>query len=465
MEVEISRIKDLVERPQEGLSVEIKRWISPDSPEGIAKIVKGAIALRNFGGGYFVIGFDDETLMPDKGNEPLNVRELFHIDKIQGLIGKYASSPFEVAVEFVGREGIEYPVIVIPSGIKIPVATKSELIDQGKTLIKCDVVYIRSLLANNTPSTTVATWKDWEVIVEVCFDTREADIGRFLRRHLGGLRPEFLKEFTQTLGASTNEDVSPAGLLKRFVEESEDRYKAVISDKKLALPESGSWEAALIVQGDVPKYSPNIDFLNLLDASNPRYSGWPVWIDSRGFREKVSKPFVANGVWEALIPILDQAWRDSIDFVRFDPKGRFFLLRAYQEDMKASQKSLEPFKYFDIVLPVIRSAEVIGVGLAFAKAMKCEPEKTQLVFAFKWTKLQERELVSWVNAERYISPGRTAYQDEVVSFVQVPLDTPLSALPEFVYQATEPLFQVFDGFALNKKIVEDLTNKLIERKL
>jgi len=382
MDIEISRIKGLVERPQESLSVEIKRWINPDSPEGIAKIIKGVIALRNFGGGYFVIGFDNESLKPDKENEPSNVHEQFHIDKIQGMIGKFSSSPFEVAVEFVEREGVEYPVIVIPSGVKTPVATKSELVDQGKTLIKCDVIYIRSLLANNTPSTTLATWKDWETIVEVCFDNREADIGRFLRRHLSGLRPELLKEFTQVLG-DTSGNVSPEDTLKQFVEESENRYKTVVADRKLALPETGYWEVALIILGEVPKHPTNIEFLNLIDASNPRYSGWPVWIDSRGFREKVSKPFVANGVWEALIPIFDQAWRDSIDFVRFDPKGRFFLLRAYQEDMKASQKSLEPFKYFDFVLPVIRSAEAIGVGLAFAKAMKCEPEKTQLVFAFR----------------------------------------------------------------------------------
>ncbi len=96
--------------------------------------------------------------------------------------------------------------------------------------------------------------------------------------------------------------------------------------------------------------------------------------------------------------------------------------------------------------------------------MRCEPEKTQLGFAFKWAKLRERELVSWVNPNRNMWPGRFAYQDEVVSTVQIPLDTPLSALSEFVFQVTEPLFQVFDGFTLSKSVVEDLTNKLIERK-
>ncbi len=192
MDTDNSRIKDLVEHPQESLSVEIKRWINPDTPDGVAKIVKGVLAIRNFGGGYFIVGFDNESLLPDIDNRPPNAHQLFHIDKIQGMIAKYSSNPFEVNVEFVERDGVEYPVIAIPSGIKAPVATKSELVYGGKKLIKSDTVYVRSLSANNTPSTTIATWKDWDSIIEVCFDNREADIGRFLRRHLSGLKTEFL---------------------------------------------------------------------------------------------------------------------------------------------------------------------------------------------------------------------------------------------------------------------------------
>jgi hypothetical protein len=52
-------IEQLVTRPGESLVVEIKTWISPTDPAGQAKIIKGAIALRNRGGGYLVIGFDD----------------------------------------------------------------------------------------------------------------------------------------------------------------------------------------------------------------------------------------------------------------------------------------------------------------------------------------------------------------------------------------------------------------------
>jgi len=120
---------------------------------------------------------------------------------------------------------------------------------------------------------------------------------------------------------------------------------------------------------------------------------------------------------------------------------------------------------FDFWSTVIRCAEAIAVGIAFAKAMQCDPEATNLAFAFRWTKLQGRELASWAQPGRYISPGRQAYQDDFTALVNVPLETPLSALSEYVAQVVVPLYEVFDGFTLSKEIIEDLTRRLIERKL
>jgi hypothetical protein len=97
--------------------------------------------------------------------------------------------------------------------------------------------------------------------------------------------------------------------------------------------------------------------------------------------------------------------------------------------------------------------------------MGCNPESTVLRFAFRWNRLQGRQLTSWVNPERYISPTRSAYQDEVISFVDVPLEVPLSAVSDYVHKATQPVFEVFDGFSLSKEVTEDLTRRLLERRL
>ena len=60
-------------------------------------------------------------------------------------------------MEFFGqRDGRVYPVIVIPEGVRTPVAAKADLVDQGKSLIRLGDVYFRTLAANGTPSTAAA---------------------------------------------------------------------------------------------------------------------------------------------------------------------------------------------------------------------------------------------------------------------------------------------------------------------
>lgn len=138
----------LVNSPSEGLNVEIKRWIDPSEPSGIAKIAIACMALRNRNGGYLVIGLDNESMEPVDDGKPHNVRASFHIDIIQQIISKYASVAFEVAVAFAKRSEQEFPVIAIGSGVRAPVAASKELSLAGKPLIRQHAVYFRTLNAS-----------------------------------------------------------------------------------------------------------------------------------------------------------------------------------------------------------------------------------------------------------------------------------------------------------------------------
>lgn len=466
METRLSQIQQLVNRPSESLSVELKRWIDPDSPEGMSKIVRAVLALRNFGGGYLIVGFDNETLEPDIENAPQDVRSDFHIDKIQGLISRFSSEPFEVSVKFAERDGHDYPVIVVRPGVKTPVASKKDLQCGDHKIISANDVYIRSLKSNNTPSTTKASWKDWPSIAEVCFDNREADIGRFFRRHLIGLHPEAIKYIADAISAGVAPKVSAEDELKAYLDKGASRFQELLSERDVKLFDHGAWEVALWLSGEFPAHFTNHKFLNLLDSSNPDYTGQPVWRDSRGLSDKSARPYVSNGVWESFIVNVDSRWGDDcVDFVKLNPKGRFYLRRALQDDMSGRTRSLEPLRFLDFGLPIIRSAEAIAVGIAFAKAMGCDPDRTALGFAFRWTRLRGRELTCWANPGRYIPRGYKAYQDEVLVFLSVPLDAPLSSLSGYVEQVVRPLYEAFDGFVLANDIIEDLTRRLIERRL
>ena len=298
-------------------------------------------------------------------------------------------------------------------------------------------------------------------MMETFFDNREADIGRFFRRHIAGISPDILKGILGGLALATVPEVTVEDKLKELLLFGRQRSQVIITDRKLELPPHGRWEVALIISGAVPQFHPDHQFLSLLDSSNPGYTGWPTWLISRGFHEEEGRPYVFEGAWEEMIVILKT--NRHIDFMRLDPKGEFYLLRGLEDDLAWSERAPKPLTGLDFVLPIIRVAEALAVGIAFAQAMGCVD--TTLSFAFRWSELKGRQLVSWTSPERPIIPGRKAQQPDVTTFVNLAVDTPLSALAGYVQQAVAPLFQIFDGFALGTPVYEDLTKRVIERRL
>ncbi|HLG30789.1 MAG TPA: hypothetical protein VI387_11310, partial [Candidatus Brocadiales bacterium] len=293
---------------------------------------------------------------------------------------------------------------------------------------------------------------------------READIGRFLRRHLSGVTPDLIREIITSTSEGIVPEYTTEDLVRRYLHESKERYEEVIKDRNINLPDHGTWEVALLIIGEVPKHKADKDFLRLLDSCNPNHTGWPVWLISSSFTDTASRPYIYRGIWEAIIVSLNTELPNHVDFMRLDPKGKFYLYRPLQDDISGNDRGPEPLTLLDFGFPIIRTAEAIAVGMSFAEAMGCNKEKTLLAFAFRWKGLKGRELSCWARPERYISPGRRAYQDEVDVPIIVPLNTPSSAIHTFVNQAVQQLYAVFEGFSLGEGIVEELTLKLLERR-
>lgn len=457
-----NHIQQLIINPVESLSLELKDWIDPNTKEGQSKIVKALIAMRNNNGGYLLIGFNDADGSPNP-NGPDNVSELFHVDIIQGLISRFSSEAFEISVHYPVLDDNTFVVVEAPSGVKSPVATKSGLQEGDRHFIRAHKVIIRSLSSNNTPSTTEAKWSDWPSIVEKCFDNREADVGRFLRRHLTSLSGEHLSELIQTLrGIETPEENNdtPAD----FIEESYGRFQTVVGERNLTLPAFGSYEVAAVVTGEINEHTTNGNFLNLLASSNPRYTGWPVWCDSRSFTDDSARPFVFDGYWEALIVSLDRGFGDHIDYWRLSPDGKFYLHRALQDDVGGGDRAPAAGTVLDFALMILRIAECVVVAIEFAKSLGAS-ETSNVSFSFRWKGLQGRSLSSWANPNRMLSWSPVAHQDTLTTNITVPVDTAISAYSGYIHQVITPLFQVFSGFEINESVTEDLVRRLVERRL
>lgn len=451
---------------REGLNLELKNWIDPRTPEGISKVAKTCMAMRNNDSGTLVIGFNNTTGQPDPRPANYDHEMLFHSDEIQKIVGKYASEPFEIQVEFEEFNGNKHPIIYIPPGVRTPSVSKAKLEDTtskpAKQLIKENMVYVRSLKSNNTPSTTEASWKDWPKIIEICLENREADIGRFVRRHLSNISPEAASRLANAFAFGSPAKSSPTleEQAKSFLENGNQRFLEATKDK--SLPPHGSWEVAFLISGETPiAHKADKNFLSLIGSSNPRYTGWPIWLDSTGFLNREEWPYTHSGAWEALIITYDLPSK-KIDFWRIEPTGEFYLRRPLEDDME--HKFPKPMTVFEPFLMVCRMTEAIATAIEFAKAMSYNAETTLLVFSFRWSGLMKRQLIGWAHPGRMLQT-RTTRQNTVDSNITVPLSISKTAIPSYVHSAIEPLLLTFEGFDLGEDIINELCMKVLDRRL
>lgn len=236
----------------------------------------------------------------------------------------------------------------------------------------------------------------------------------------------------------------------RFLDHGATRFKQTIAENKIALPDHGAWETALVLDGEVPAYEADRTFLDLIDRANQQFTGWPTWLVTSHFSDPNQRPYVNDETWEELVVSLDKDNFRPVDFQIFDPRGRFFMRRALQEDMREDQTP--PLALLDYLMPGMRVAEALAVGCGMARAMGCDHEKTTLAFSFRWTRLRGRTLTNLRSADRSPPPGLTAKQDEITCPVEVPLATPITAvaLLPYVEKVVRPLHRVFGGFVLDR---------------
>ena len=166
-----------------------------------------------------------------------------------------------------------------------------------------------------------------------------------------------------------------------------------------------------------------------------------------------------DGAWQALIVSLEARSR-HIDFLRFVPSGEFYLWRNLQDD--GAPDRIDPGTALDPIIAILRVAEAIAVGQAFANALGCNRENTRLGFVFRWTGLRGRRLEPWTNPAVIINAFGDSHEDIFTSFVELSLD---SAIGPFVDAVVRELFVVFAGYRLPPEAIEHWVQRLIERRL
>jgi hypothetical protein len=368
-----------------------------------------------------------------------------------------------VLVQYVQKDDFEYPVICVPSGIKTPVAAKAEIRDDTearRALVQINTVYVRTLKSNNTVSTAVAGWQDWGRIAEICFDNREADIGRFMRRHLDDAT---LARVAAVFGSTTTQARNGAESLSlEWLEKGRKAFDARLHRDGITLPDIGFLELAAVIDGDVKGgLEANRSMKNLITTANRRFTGWPffVTLDSADLAER--RPQAIEDGWEqAVVMLSGDPWgMNGVDFWRVEPSGKLYAIRALDEDIS---EDLAGTHQLAITLAIWRVGDALLEALAIGRAMAKEPGSASLAVTIRWTGLTGRRL-SNARSRRYIPIGGQSRDDAAISYLSIPIDIPDAALIPRIAGALAPLYRRFDGFEISGDVVEQEMQELMSR--
>lgn len=460
----------LLQRPAESLNVEVKTWLDLSADHAIAKLVKGLFGLRNRNGGSFIIGFDDTSLQPDLYVSQVEVSTAYHSDRVQDLVSRFANTPFEVAVNFGSLEGVDYPVITVPAGVRVPVVVKRDLFApddpkrQKKLLAEGDV-YFRTLGSNGRVSSSVMRPGDWSDLLDICFDNREADIGRFLRRHMG---QEYLTLLLGQPDSSQDLERRCDTVMREGQEAAMAAFTAAAiaspnADRPLWLPTNPMMLAvALCLEPPHDDELPTADFLAKLYGANPNYTSRATWRDTRGSLNRDARPVIQQNAWRTVDVSFNQDF-PSCQFDSMSPRGDFFSQKIMQDDLLNIMTA--PGTQLDVALMMLRVTEVFAVGLALAKAVGWAPTDSA-GFRFRWLGLTGRSLAAWAKPFEWDTGAYgKAHDPSADSFVLVPLDTPVNALEPYVSKAVGPMFTKFDGYMPTPELVAHFVKRLSDRRI
>lgn len=381
--VDPDRLTHLVARPTESLNVELKAWIDPTSDEGREKVVRAALALRNRNGGYLVIGIDDKTRDVASGT-PTDVRAIWKEDEVQALVSRYASSPFPLALRFPQRNGVELPVIAVPSGVQTPVALKRPLGRHSE-----GAIFFRTLRSGGVVSTSTARATDWPDIVQICFDNRDADVASFIRRHLSDVD---LAQLARILEKPSKPDPTLHELTLAVRARGEQRFELARpkAPQIRVNPDLGAFEVAMQISPPLTDWVADQAFRSTLAASDPAFGGMALWYEAPAFGA-AGLPKQQAGGWEILI--VHESFWDVFDFMRVEPTGSFYQHRLIETDAMAHQRGAKLGVALEPGVTLQSVAECIAAGLAFARGLGSDPDTTRLGFSFRWSGLTERRLV------------------------------------------------------------------------
>lgn len=207
--------QSLLASPGERQDVEYKASIrfAADSEFGL-KLVKHILGMANIGGGWIVIGHEDDTLQPDP-NHSNEVTATYDTTPLSAAVNKVVAHGQTVRLvvhkELNPRTRLVYPVIRVEGFERTPFICRSTKPDNKKPVLQEGKVYIRRPGAETTE---IQTPEDWDELLKRCVSQR---------------RGEFLAEFADMARRMLAGDATPSPDAKAALENWMEECRAASS--------------------------------------------------------------------------------------------------------------------------------------------------------------------------------------------------------------------------------------------
>lgn len=433
----------LITDPREDLSVEYKGWLDLRTNEHRAVLAKAAIALVNSGGGFIVLGFDEDADELRSVAPPPSAAGITQ-DNVNSAIRRFATPSFHLSLYTVEHPDtrVTHPILKVPQTLPEPVMSKRDcegVISQARC-------YIRK---PGPRSEEPHTPEEWRGLLQRCLRAGRDDMLEAIRSIVTGR--------IQDAQASASEK----DLLEEFCETAYTRWKELAAtlppDADARFPH-GFYEMAFSLIGAQPAR----DLVELQDrlsaARRVKLTGWTPFLD---MSTPEWQPYPVDDFIEAWIgrDARDRAQRTAAhsDFWRAGMPGKLYTIRGYSED---STSRLSPGTAIDATLPIWRVAEATKFAARLADTF---PDTEAIAIRCRFTGLNGRALVS-LSGRRAFFGDRFSRSDETLMRTQATIQQLNDNFAEVIQQLLKPLYEKFSFFELPMSLVEEELEELLHNR-
>ena len=442
MTVDAQYLQQLVETPSEHLNVELKGWLDLTGNGHRGTLAKALIALANHGGGVAVIGFDDHGNPAE--NRPDNLGP-YDQDAINDVLDRFADPAFHCNVQNVTREadGLEYPVILVPGGHKIPIRSRRGSPDNE---IQADRYYVRR---PGPASEMPQGGHEWDELIRRCVRNSIDEIAALVRDVLEGRAPR------------ADAPPNAAERLAHWDGDSVARWGELIDEFPAGSPSRmphGNYRVAAVVEG----LSLDLHRLRaVVRRAEQQLTFLPPW---EWYTRDGIAPYIFGETIECHIAERPtHAGAVYSNFWRVSATGELFVIRGYDEDMlEQARRPVVPGTAFDLTLPILR----IGECLLFIQRFAVEADTADSTVSVRceWTGLNGRRLTV-LNPRRHVYRDHTSHSDDYSTTITVPVERISGALPEIVRELVNPLYALFDFYQPPAEIYAEELGRMQRREL